>query len=125
MHTLNHANLTTYDVPALRAFLERIFNLRTLETRGDKFVIMQDAKGFLLALMFDKNMTREHGYPGYFHVGFLQGSRNSVDERHAVIAASGYEAPAPAMLQRGGPPTYGFYCNAPGGVLVEVSTMNV
>lgn len=24
MHTLNHANLTTYDVPALQAFLERI-----------------------------------------------------------------------------------------------------
>ena len=29
------------------------------------------------------------------------------------------------VLQRVGPPTYGFYCEAPGGVLVEVSTMNL
>jgi catechol-2,3-dioxygenase len=125
MYTLNHANLTTYDVPALQSFLERIFELRTLETRGGKFAILQDAKGFLLALMFDKHMTPEHGYPGFFHVGFLQDSRNSVDDRYVAVMDAGYEAPQPAMLQRGGPPTYGFYCNAPGGVTVEVSTMNV
>jgi catechol-2,3-dioxygenase len=125
MHTLNHANLTTFDVPALQSFLERIFELRTLETRGGKFAILQDGKGFLLALMFDKHMTPEHGYPGFFHVGFLQESRDSVDDRHAAVTAAGYEAPAPQILQRGGPPTYGFYCNAPGGVTVEVSTMNV
>lgn len=125
MYALNHVNLTTYDVPALQAFLERIFELRTLEARGDKFAILQDAEGFLLALMFDKHMTPEHGYPGFFHVGFLQDSRSIVDDRHIAIASAGYDAPAPAMLQRGGPPTYGFYCNAPGGVTVEVSTMNV
>jgi hypothetical protein len=97
----------------------------TLETRGDEFAILQDANGFLLALMFDKHITPEHGYPGFFHVGFLQDSRGSVDERHTAVAAAGYDGPTPAMLQRGGPPTYGFYCNAPGGVTVEVSTMNV
>jgi catechol-2,3-dioxygenase len=125
VYTLNHANLTTYDVPALRAFLECIFELRTLEIRGNKFAILQDAKGFILTLMFDKRMTPEHGYPGYFHVGFLQDSRDSVDRRYAAVAAAGYEAPAPVILQRGGPPTYGFYCNAPGGVTVEVSTMDI
>jgi catechol-2,3-dioxygenase len=125
MDTLNHANLTTYDVPALKAFFERIFDLRTLETRGDKFAILQDAKGFLLALMFDKHMTYENGYPGFFHVGFVQESRSIVDDRHAAVIAAGYEAPAPSMLQRGGPQSYGFYCAAPGGVIVEVSTMNV
>jgi catechol-2,3-dioxygenase len=125
MHTLNHANLTTYDVAQLRMFFERIFDLRTLQTRGDKFAVMQDGSGFLLALMFDKNMTAEHGYPGFFHVGFLQDSRSSVDERYAAVVAAGYHAPTPEILQRGGPPTYGFYCDAPGGVVVEVSTMNV
>ncbi|WP_446744412.1 VOC family protein [Silvibacterium acidisoli] len=125
MHILNHANLTTYDVPSLRTFLERVFNLHTLETRGDKFAILQDQAGFLLALMFDKHMTSEHGYPGFFHVGFLQDSRSMVDECHAAVESAGYEAPSPALLQRGGPPTYGFYCNAPGGVTVEISTMNI
>jgi catechol 2,3-dioxygenase-like lactoylglutathione lyase family enzyme len=125
MQTLNHANLTTYDVPALRTFFEQIFGLRAVDSRGDKFSVMLDDKGFVLALMYDKHMTPEHGYPGYFHVGFLQDSRGSVDERYAAVAAAGYEAPAPVVLQRGGPPTYGFYCNAPGGVTVEVSTMNI
>jgi len=125
MHTLNHANLTTYDVPALMNFFERIFGLQTHDMRGDKFAVMEDGKGFLLALMFDKNMTPERGYPGFFHVGFLQSDCAGVDERHAAVTAAGYEAPAPAVLKRGGPPTYGFYCNAPGGVTVEVSTMNV
>jgi catechol-2,3-dioxygenase len=125
MNTLNHANLTTYDVPGLRGFFENIFDLHTVETRGDKFAVMRDGQGFVLALMFDKKMTLERGYPGFFHVGFLQDSRSSVNERHAALTAAGYEAPVPAMLQRGGPPTYGFYCNAPGGVMVEVSTMNV
>jgi catechol 2,3-dioxygenase-like lactoylglutathione lyase family enzyme len=124
MNIFNHTNLTTYDVPALRTFFERIFDLRTLETRGDKFAVLQDAQGFVLSLMFDKQMTPERGYPGYFHVGFLQESRSAVDGRYADVTAAGYGAPTPAMLQRGGPPTYGFYCNAPGGVIVEISTMN-
>jgi len=125
MHTLNHANLTTYDVPALQSFFENIFGLRTLDTRSGKFAVMQDAKGFLLALMFDKNMTPDRGYPGFFHVGFLQGTLKEVNERYDAITAAGFAAPAPALLKRGGPPTYGFYVNAPGGVTVEVSTMNV
>jgi catechol-2,3-dioxygenase len=125
MHTLNHANLTTYDVPALQSFLENIFGLRTLDTRSGKFAVMQDAKGFLLALMFDKNMTPDRGYPGFFHVGFLQGTLKEVNERYAAIAEAGFIAPEPALLKRGGPPAYGFYVNAPGGVTVEVSTMNV
>ena len=117
MHTLNHANLTTCDVPALQAFFERNFDLWTIEIRGEKFAILQDSKGFLLALMFDKHMTRYRGYPSFF---------TSASCRIRAFAwAAGYEAPTPAMLQRGGPPTYGFYCDAPGGVMVEVSTMNV
>ena len=125
MHTLNHANLTTYDVPALKAFFERIFDMIATETPSTKLALLRDPSGFLLTLMFHKDMTPELGYPGFFHVGFLQESRAGVDERYAVLAAAGYEAPAPALLQRGGPDTYGFYCEAPGGVRVEVSTMNV
>jgi hypothetical protein len=41
------------------------------------------------------------------------------------LIARKYAAPKPGNLQRGGPPTYGFYCDAPGGVMVEVSTMNL
>jgi hypothetical protein len=61
--------------------------------------------------------------PSFCYLGFLLDSRSSVDERHAALARAGYEAPAPSELERGGPQTYGFYANAPGGVTVEVSAM--
>jgi catechol-2,3-dioxygenase len=95
-----------------------------LEQRGDKMSVLKNADGFLMTLMYDKKMTPETGYPGLFHVGFLQPTQASVDAMHHTLASKKYAAPAPAKLQRGGPPTYGFYYEAPGGVLVEVSTMN-
>jgi|ERR1700683_4968386 len=41
------------------------------------------------------------------------------------LSARNYLAPKPAKLQRSGTPTYGFYYDAPGGVVVEVSAMNI
>jgi catechol-2,3-dioxygenase len=125
MSTLNHTNLTTYDVPALTAFFTSIFNFELLSDRAGKFSVLRNPEGFLLTLMHDKNMTAEHGYPGIFHVGFLQSTQQAVDKMHQALLAAHYEAPTPGTLERGGPPTYGFYYKAPGGVLVEVSTMNV
>jgi catechol-2,3-dioxygenase len=125
MATLNHINLTTYNVPELTQFFCSIFGFELSEKRGDKFAVMHNADGFILSLMFDKKMTPEHGYPGIFHVGFLQPNRQAVDRMHESMLAANYVAPQPAKLQRGGPPTYGFYYDAPGGVMVEVSTMNL
>jgi hypothetical protein len=42
-----------------------------------------------------------------------------------LLSARNYMAPRQAKLQRGGPPTYRSYYDAPGGVMVEVSTMNI
>lgn len=125
MVTLNHTNLTTYNVPALAEFFCSGFGFEAVSNRNDKFVVLRNADGFLLTLMFDKNMTKEHGYPGIFHVGFLQPTQKDVDAKQAELVAKKYAAPTPELLHRGGPPTYGFYTAAPGGVLVEVSTMNV
>jgi catechol-2,3-dioxygenase len=125
MATLNHTNLTTYDVPGLTSFFSSMFQFRLLEERAGKLSVLRNADGFLLTLMYDKRMTPEQGYPGIFHVGFLQSTQQAVNELHKALSAASYDAPAPGMLQRGGPPAYGFYCKAPGGVLVEVSTMNI
>jgi catechol-2,3-dioxygenase len=125
MATLNHTNLTTYDVPALKVFFSSAFGFQTLDERGGKFAVLRNDDGFLLTLMHDKNMTPEQGYPGLFHVGFLQPTQQAVDAMHDTLVALNYQAPQPDKLQRGGPPTYGFYYDAPGGVMVEISTMNV
>ena len=122
MATLNHTNLSTYDVPALTDFFCAVFGFQLLEQRAGKLSVMRNAEGFILTLMHDKRMTPEHGYPGMFHVGFLQPTQQAVDLMHEDLTAHNYIAPKPAKLQRGGPPTYGFYCDAPGGVMVEVST---
>jgi catechol-2,3-dioxygenase len=124
MATLNHTNLTTYDVPGLMAFFSSIFHFQVYNQRGDKFAVLRNPDGFVLTLMYDKHMTPEQGYPGMFHVGFLQPTQQAVDGIYQRLSAKSYEVPQPGKLQRGGPPAYGFYCKAPGGVLVEVSTMN-
>ena len=125
MATLNHTNLTTYNVPALKEFFRSVFGFQILDERGDKFAVLRNDEGFLLTLMHDQRMTPEQGYPGMFHVGFLQPTQQAVDRMHGTLAELRYMAPQPAKLQRGGPPTYGFYYDAPGGVVVEVSTMNL
>ncbi len=123
--TLNHTNLTTYNVPGLAEFFSSVFDFHVVEKRGDKFAVLRNADGFVLSLMYDKRMTPEQGYPGLFHVGFLQPTQLAVELIHEALKAREYVAPQPAKLNRGGPPTYGFYYEAPGGVLVEVSTMNM
>lgn len=125
MATLNHTNLTTYDVPALKEFFCSAFDFQVVEDRTRNLAVLRNSDGFLLTLMYDKRMTPEQGYPGLFHVGFLQSTQQDVDRIHEALRTLNHIAPNPAKLQRGGPPTYGFYYNAPGGILVEVSTMNI
>jgi catechol-2,3-dioxygenase len=123
MTTLNHANLSSYDVPSLTQFFRIVFGLQVLQERGANFALLQDDNGFLLTLMRDKRMSPEEGYPDTFHVGFLLASQQEVQARYDALCTANYVAPRPAKLKRGGPPSYGFYCQAPGGVMVEVSTM--
>jgi catechol-2,3-dioxygenase len=125
METLNHTNLTTFNVPALTEFFCSVFAFELMHERSGKLAVLRNADGFLLTLMHDKRMTPEHGYPGLFHIGFLQPTQRDVDQMHRSLAGRNYVAPTPAKLNRGGPPAYGFYYEAPGGVLVEVSTMNI
>ena len=51
----------------------------------------------------------------------LQNAEGFLLTLHDDLSTRNYMAPKPAKLQRGGPPTYGFYYDAPGGVMVEVS----
>jgi catechol-2,3-dioxygenase len=125
MATLNHTNLTTYDVPALTEFFHSVFDFQVMDRRNDKLAVLRNSDGFVLTLMYDKRMTPEQGYPGLFHVGFLQPTQDAVDCLHEALIARNYMAPKPAKLRRGGPVAYGFYYDAPGGVVVEVSTMNI
>lgn len=120
MLQLNHINLGVSNVPELVRFFEAGFGFRVEETRGvGKFAVLRGEYGFVLILMHDKNV-KDDTYPALFHLGFLVNSYQAVTEKHRLITAAGFDAPAPAILERGGSKTFGFYAK-PHGLMVEVS----
>jgi catechol 2,3-dioxygenase-like lactoylglutathione lyase family enzyme len=122
MTSFNHINLAVSNVPELIRFFETGFGFRVVDQRGTgKFAVLLGEDNFVLTLTHDKRVTPTT-YPSPFHVGFLVASAEKVQEHHARIVEAGFDAPAPAILERGGPKTFGFYCTPPGGVVVEVST---
>src|SRR4029078_3079626 len=55
-------------------------------------------------------------YPSRFHIGFIQPTRERVNEINARLASDGYRVP-PASIQHG---PWTFYFTAPGGFTIEV-----
>ena len=55
-------------------------------------------------------------YPSSFHIGFIQPTRERVNEINARLAADGYRVPPPS-IQHG---SWTFYFTAPGGFTIEV-----
>lgn len=113
---LNHVNLTVPDVARTREFFETHFGLRCVADKGrDALAVLIDETGFILTLNnFEK--APEVEYPGAFHVGFMQDSREKVDEIHQRLTAAGVDV-EPAREFHG---AWTFYFRAPGGILVEV-----
>jgi catechol 2,3-dioxygenase-like lactoylglutathione lyase family enzyme len=118
---LNHANLTTTDVAALSGFFVSHFGFEQLDMRGkEAFAVLRGTDGFVLNLM--KPSSNDGPYPSGFHVGFFVESPATVRTKQAELAEAGFDAGDVQELTRGGARTTTFYCNAPGGVLVEVAS---
>ena len=95
--------------------------------------MLSDDKGMVLTLIKaraeDQDQgTRDQGsesqdaaaarvrYPSSFHIGFIQPTRERVNEINARLAADGYHVPPPS-IQHG---SWTFYFTAPGGFTIEV-----
>src|SRR5262245_60425438 len=119
---LNHLNLCTSDVPGLGDFFVQHFGFELLATRGrDAFAILRGDDGFALNLMRSGRGGAPLEYPDGFHVGFLVEHADEVRAKHRELEGAGLEPGELQKLTRHGTPTTIFYCEAPGGVLVEVS----
>ncbi len=110
MH-LNHLDLPVRDVPAATRYFMRGFGFDVLR-EDEQMAILRGEAGFVLVLT--------HGagrYPEGFHMGFLQASDDAVHAAHERLTAAGIAAPAPEVkwgcLQ--------FWCQAPGGLVIEIS----
>ena len=119
---LNHLNLVTPDVPALCDFFTRFFGFGLLDMRGrGAFAVLRGADGFALNLMRNGRDGATAAYPDGFHVGFLVDRPDEVLAKHRELDEAGFQPGEVQRLTRGGAPTIIFYCEAPGGILVEVS----
>jgi lactoylglutathione lyase len=140
--TLNHLNLTVADPTATSAFLAKYFGL---QPRGGNLGIqmLNDDRGMVLTLIKARpedrvergarpeglagNALRAEGaagkpaagevkYPSSFHIGFIQPSRDRVDEINRRLRDDGFTVDAPAHLHG----SWTFYFTAPGGFTIEV-----
>ena len=113
---VNHLNLTVPDVGQTREFFETFFGLKCVAERGrNTLAVMIDETGFVFTLTnFEK--ASEVEYPGAFHIGFMQDSRERVDEIYQQLKAGGYEAEPPREFHG----AWTFYFRAPGNFVVEV-----
>jgi len=115
---LNHLDLTVPNVAQSRAFFEKYFGLRcvvSVDRGNDDLVVLTDESGFALTLS-NSDTTRHVEYPAGFHIGFMQDSRERVDEIHERLKSDGFAVEAPREFHG----AWTFFFRAPGGFLIEV-----
>ncbi len=119
---LNHVNLPVTDVAACAEFFEQYFNFKCTGVKGNNMLaVMEGEDGFILVLMADTfNRNGNNNYPDAFHIGFLVDSHEQVAEAYDRLNKGGVAIKQPPAPLRGG---YGFYFNAPGNILTEVTCL--
>lgn len=107
-------DLPVSDLQAAADYFERGFGFERVPAGVEGMAILRGEDGFALILQQAKQVE----YPSGFHIGFLQSSDEAVHAAYRRLADAGLSLPpAPAV-------SYGclaFWCQAPGGILVEVS----
>ena len=114
---LNHINLGVTDVIAATTFLTQNFGLQlAADMPQNEFMgFTHDDNDALISVFKAKDVV----YPKIFHVGFLQDTTAQVNEMHTKLEAGGF-TPGDPKEEFG---RYVFYVNAPGGFVVEVSSV--
>lgn len=117
---LNHLNLCVLDLDEASRFFEEHFDFEHRDRKGDAILVMSDRDGFTLVIS-DPTKFGGNGaeYPEGFHVGFLVDTADHVDTTYARLIDAGLEIEKQPRTMRD---SYGFYFQALGGVMFEVSS---
>lgn len=117
---LNHVNLVVEDLDGAQGFFRRSFGFGLLDRKGDAVAVMNDGQGFTLVLSNVRAFGGEVPvrYPEGFHVGFILETQEEVDRAHGRLVADGADIGREPRSMRD---SYGFYFEALGGILFEVS----
>jgi lactoylglutathione lyase len=114
---LNHLNLTVTDPIETQQFLAKYFALKPMGKGNDTISFLSDDNGMVLSLTNAKlGGETEVRYPATFHIGFIQESKERVDEINKLLKTDGIDVPPPSR-QHG---SWTFYFLAPGGFTIEV-----
>ena len=121
---INHLNFPVTDVALTKAFFEKHFSFTCIEEKGNNMMaILNNQEGFVLTLMStDFNRNGNSTYPDAFHMGFLVNDRDKVNAIWQNLHNDGVSLEQEPHNMRG---VFGFYFQAPGNILIEVSTQNV
>lgn len=112
----NHINLPVNEVSTAVSFFESYFGFTCTEVKGDFIIAILKGEGdFILVLMKAKEALQ---YPQAFHIGFLQKTKEAVDQVFdKLLQEPSLELRQPGKIRD----TYGFYFDF-NGILIEVST---
>jgi lactoylglutathione lyase len=109
---LNHLNLTVSDVLETHEFLQKYFDLKPLGKGNKNMAFLTDENGIVLSMFKGSEVS----YPETFHIGFIQESKERVNEISRCLKDDGFAVPLPSK-QHG---SWTFYFLAPGGFTIEV-----
>ncbi len=112
---LNHLNLAVNNIAESQLFLEIYFGFRATFEGNDNIVVLFGDDDFVLTLMPCRGEA-EVGYPSSFHIGFIQESKEKVNELNQRLKDDGFDVKPPRHFHN----SWTFYFRAPGGFTVEV-----
>jgi len=107
-------DLPVSDLEVAADYFERGFGFERVPAPAEGMAILRDEDGFALILQKAEQVE----YPSGFHIGFLQPSDEAVHAAYRRLADAGLPLPPAPAASHG---YLAFWCQAPGGILVEVS----
>jgi catechol-2,3-dioxygenase len=107
-------DLPVPDLHGAADYFERGFGFERVPARAEGMLILRGEDGFALVLQ----QAEQVAYPAGFHIGFLQPSDEAVHAAYRRLADAGLPLPPEPTVSYG---CLAFWCQAPGGILVEVS----